>query len=102
GRSLFLADALGVNGLTVQGNTFRDPDSNQVAIGVGVGTQNLALNGNTITLTGASGTIGINVVGGGVTPTTVLIANNQIDTAASGTGIQFVRTQIGRASWRGR
>jgi hypothetical protein len=76
-QALLLIDAFGTNGLTVTDNTFRDPDSNQVAIAVGVGNQNLTLARNTITLTGAiGGTTGINVVGGGSNPTSVIIANN--------------------------
>jgi hypothetical protein len=94
-RPLFLTDAIGVNGLKVTDNSFRDSDTNQVAIAVGVNTQNLLLARNTITLTGASGTIGINVVGGGANPTSVTLSTNLISTNGNGTGVQFIRTLAG-------
>ena len=53
GQALFLADAIGTDGLTVTDNVFRDADSNQVAIAAGINTQNLTLARNVITLTGA-------------------------------------------------
>ncbi|HYV37973.1 MAG TPA: hypothetical protein VE988_19970 [Gemmataceae bacterium] len=95
GRPLILVDALGMNGLSIQDNTLRDADSNQVAIAVGVGNQNITIARNTVNLTGATGTAGINVVGGGPNPTSVRLSDNIINTNGHGTGIQFLRTLSG-------
>jgi hypothetical protein len=89
GQPLFVIGT-GVNGLTVANNTFRDSDTGQTALSVNSNAQNLTLSGNTITLTGASGTVGISVLGGGTgTMTSLTIANNQIDTGGNGTGLLF-------------
>jgi hypothetical protein len=81
----------GVSGLTVRGNTFSDPDSNQTAIGVLSGGQNNTIADNTINLTGASGTIGITVVASSTagTVTSAVLADNRINTGGTGTAMQL-------------
>jgi hypothetical protein len=83
-----------VVGLTVQGNTFSDPDALVVAISLSNGgnsaTQVTNVLGNTIHLPGVN-TIGI-AVSGGKTAGGFLLAkifNNQISTGPGGTGLQI-------------
>jgi hypothetical protein len=80
----------GVSGLTVRGNSFSDPNNNRTAITILSGGQNNTIADNTITMTGASGTIGISLLAASTsTATAVTIADNRINTSGNGTGIQF-------------
>jgi hypothetical protein len=79
----------GVSGLNVHGNTFIDPNSNRTAITILSGGQNNTIADNTITLTGASGTIGISLLASSASATSVTIVDNRIDTSGNGTGIQL-------------
>src|SRR5205807_2110849 len=62
--SLFVGD--GISALTIQGNTFQDPDNSQNAIDISSSTTNIVIRDNTIRLTGAMGTTGIAIQGGSV------------------------------------
>lgn len=80
----------GVSGLTIRGNSFSDADSNQTAINVLSGGQNNTLADNSISLTGASGTIGLSLMAAATsTATSATVSNNRIRTAGKGTGMQL-------------
>jgi hypothetical protein len=87
----------GVSGLTFLGNRLQDPDSNQRGLELARG-QNNTVGDNDITLTGASGTVGIRVVGdNSLATTSPTVAGNRIDTRGNGTGL-LIQTLAGSVS----
>ena len=80
----------GVSGLTIRGNTFSDTNSNRTALTLLSGGQNTVIADNTITLTGAAGTIGISLMASSTSAvTSAIIADNRITTSGNGVGIQL-------------
>ncbi len=76
-----------VNGLTIQGNSFRDRDFNGTAVGISAGAQNIQVLDNALDLpSGADPAIFVSSGGSGTT-TSAILAGNRIATGPAGTGI---------------
>jgi hypothetical protein len=91
GASLGNASSAAIAGLSVQGNTFTDPDTDVTAVELNQTGQGTTLARNQVNLTAA--TIlnrGIVVVAGAAgTTTSAVVAANAISTAGSGTGLEI-------------
>jgi hypothetical protein len=89
GDSPVLEVANNANGLTIQDNTITNENPNGIAIQVDPKVQYLAVIDNTLFLPNAQSlAIGIDILpGAGVTPSSIVIARNHINTAGQGLGI---------------